>query len=378
MCKAQLTIVKDLLMKGNALYIPTALRKEILLRIHDGHMGIHKSIQRARDVVWWPGFTNDIKGYVSRCTECLEQKPNRPEPLIPSTLPQLPWEVVATDLAQRNGKDYLIIIDYYSRYPEVFLLPNSTASSNIIGRMKSAFARHGIPREVRSDNGPQYVSTEFQKFAQEYGFIHVKSSPRFPQSNGLVEGAVKIVKNIISRSSDPYIGLLSYRNSPLAELKYSPAQLLMGRKLRDTLPSYKDNLQPKTINTKDFKKLNKMSKLRQKRDYDRHQKVYERSDLIPLQKVWITDYNRYGVVKEKAETPRSYIVESEGKKLLRRNSYHLKEVPCETNKRANTTEEERGAVTTTQEDKISNDPKESDAVQTRSGRLVRKPDRLNL
>jgi transposase InsO family protein len=376
--RGDLTIVQDMIMKGNAMYIPSKLRKEILMRIHDGHMGIYKSIQRAKDAVWWPGITNDIKTYVSQCTACLEQKGNRPEPLISTPLPQLPWQVVGTDLAERGSQSYLIIIDYYSRYPEVFSLSNLTTSKVIIERMKSAFARHGIPQEVRSDNGPQYISNEFKKFSEEYGFRHVTSSPRYPQSNGQVEGSVKIVKNILSRSADPYLGLLSYRNTPLVELKYSPAQLLMGRKLRDTLPSHQSNLKPETVNVKDFTRLNDKSKERQKRDFDRRHRVVQRSELKPSQNVWIRDCQKYGVVRGTAETPRSVYVETDGK-TLRRNTFHLTEVPSTLMEGEENTEPNVNQTQGSGGDRPCSEQEIRDGVyKTRFGRVVRKPERLNL
>ncbi|XP_021340038.1 uncharacterized protein K02A2.6-like [Mizuhopecten yessoensis] len=85
----------------------------------------------------------------------------------------------------RNGRKNSLC-DYYSRYFEVGKLEN-TRSATVINQLKSFFARHGIPEEVRSDNGPQYSSKEFRKFAEDWGFDHKTSSPHYPQSNGLAE-----------------------------------------------------------------------------------------------------------------------------------------------------------------------------------------------
>ena len=82
-------------------------------------------------------------------------------------------------------------MDYFSRYVEVALLQSSQTSREVIRALKSIFARHGIPEMVRSDNGPQYDSAEFIKFAKDWSFHHVTSSPRFPQSNGAVERAIQ-------------------------------------------------------------------------------------------------------------------------------------------------------------------------------------------
>lgn len=97
------------------------------------------------------------------------------------------------------------------------------------------FARHGIPTEVMSDNGPQYSAEYFKKFAKEWGFSHTTSSPRYPQANGETERAARTVKDFLSKAADPYLALMEYRATPLAN-GYSPAELLMGRKLRTTDP----------------------------------------------------------------------------------------------------------------------------------------------
>ena len=92
-----------------------------------------------------------------------------------------------------NGVNYVVIVDYFSRYPEVIKL-RSTTSNTLIDAVKAVFSRHGIPESVHSDNGPQFSSREFAKFAASYGFKHTTSSLYFPQSNGLAERTVQTVK----------------------------------------------------------------------------------------------------------------------------------------------------------------------------------------
>ena len=100
-----------------------------------------------------------------QCRTCALHRDNKPEPLIATPLPDRPWQVVATDLFQIKGMDYLIVIDCYSSYVEVAAMTKTTKSSEVIRALKSIFARHGIPEQVRSDNGPQYDSAEFSHFA---------------------------------------------------------------------------------------------------------------------------------------------------------------------------------------------------------------------
>ncbi|XP_064469533.1 uncharacterized protein K02A2.6-like [Ornithodoros turicata] len=159
------------------------------------------------------------------------------------------------DLFFIKGRWWLAVTDYYSRFPEIAPL-RSTSSETVIEHCKSIFARHGIPDEVISDDGPQFSdaqSSAFKNFAATYKFRHTTSSPRYPQSNGLAEAAVKIFKNSLKETDDPYESLLAYRTSPLAN-GYSPSELLMGRKLRTTIPISPEVLLPKTPNYDDLRK----------------------------------------------------------------------------------------------------------------------------
>ena len=156
---------------------------------------------------------------------------------------------IGMDLLEWKGSSYLVIVDYYSRYIELV----SLTSSSTINHLKSIFARHGVPETVMSDNGPQYTAAVFKEFAKEYSFTHVTSSPKFPQSNGAVERAVKTVKGLLNKNEDPYLALISYRSTPL-ENGYSPAELLMSRKIQTPLPILPSQLKPKLPKIKQLRK----------------------------------------------------------------------------------------------------------------------------
>ena len=156
-----------------------------------------KCRQRAKDSVWWPGIRKDIDEVVSKCERCCKIRVQHPEPLIPTPLPGRPWQKVGTDLFEWKKNDYLLVVDYYSKFIEVAKL-SSTTATHVISHLKSIFARHGIPATVMSDNGPQYSATAFQTFAKEYEFEHVTSSPKYPQANGMAERAVKQERRSVS------------------------------------------------------------------------------------------------------------------------------------------------------------------------------------
>ena len=160
-----------------------------------------------------------------------------------NTTARLPWQMVATDLLELKGDHYLLAVDYFSRYPEVYKL-SSTTSNAIIAVLKSIFAHHRIPEILRSDNGPQYASKEFSKFAKSYQFNHLTSSSRFPQSNGQVEIMVQTIKRLLKHSVDLHLAVLSYRATPMPWCRLSPSDLCMGRMIRTTIPPVTKQLIP--------------------------------------------------------------------------------------------------------------------------------------
>ena len=131
-----------------------------------------------------------------------------------SFLPNHPWEKVASDLFELNGKTYLLVADYFSCYLEVQTL-TTTTSASVIRALKAIFSRHGIPAVLMSDKGPQYSSQKMKDFANQYNFKHVTSSPHYPQCNGMAERMVKTAKSLLEKSADPYLALLAYKTTRL-------------------------------------------------------------------------------------------------------------------------------------------------------------------
>ena len=181
---------------------------------------------------------------------------------------------------------YLLLVDYYSRYIEVNKLTSTTSASVIIA-LKAVFFRYGIPSSMVSDNGPQCASHEMKQFAESYGFTHVTSSPHYPQSNGLAERAVKAAKKLLEQSPDPYLAPLSYRATPLPWCRLSPAELMMGRRVRTDVPQVKEQFVSNWTHTMEFKKLNEKLKESQKRDYDKRHHVKDLPTLPDQLLVWV-------------------------------------------------------------------------------------------
>ena len=320
----EISVQDGLLMRGNRVVIPAALRLEMLDRLHTGHQGISKCRERARQSLWWPGLSRQLEELVKNCSVCRKCSNQRREPLIPAALPELPWQRVGTDLFEFKGRSFLLIVDYYSRFIEVARL-NRATSEEVILHTKGIFARHGIPEVVVSDNGPQYSSEAYAALARQFQFEHVTSSPHYPQSNGEAERAVQTVKNLLKKDGDPYLALLAYRSTPL-KCGFSPSELLMARKLRTNVPMTRGSLKPAVPDPTLLREREEQYRNRVQSNYDQHHGVRDLEPLSPGQTVWIPDRGEEAHIVQEADTPRSYEVQtSEG--TYRRNRRALIDLP---------------------------------------------------
>ena len=378
--RGHLTLVDDLLLYNDRLVIPLRLRVETLHRLHEGHLGISKTRRLAKSCVWWPTISSHIEEMVKRCRVCAMHRPEKKEPLLPSSTPKRPWERLAMDLFELRGETYLLVVDYFSRWPEIRLL-NSQSSSKTIQHIKSIFATHGIPDVVVSDNGGQFGSQKFANFADTYCFSHVTSSPKYPQSNGEAERSVQTVKNLLRKASDPYLALLMYRVAPLQN-GYSPAQLLMGRQLKTTVPVLPSTLLPSTPDYSVVMAKEAASKEQQRHHYNTRHGTKDLPPLQPGDSVWVRDMKRPGEVIGKHRQPRSYDIATQHGSI-RRNRSALIPLPDDdqpatpTGPVANTNTPQNEAEKITSN--TSNDTHEIPPCNTttrKSNRSVKKPSRL--
>ena len=190
--------------------------------------------------MFWPGINAELTELVTNCSACIENRSSlQLQPLINHEVPSEPWHKVGMHLFYLKGKNYLVCVDYYSNYPEVCLL-RDTSSTTVISHIKSIFARFGIPKIVVSDNGPQFSSSVFKQFARDWDFQHVTSSPKYPRSNSMAESGVKVAKGVFKKTylanEDPYLALLAYRSTSITKDDQSRAEKLFGRPARTNLP----------------------------------------------------------------------------------------------------------------------------------------------
>jgi hypothetical protein len=170
------------LVKGQRIIVPKALRKEMLQKLHAAHLGFDSMMRRAKEVIYWPAMQNNIKQKADTCKVCQELKPkNQKETLQQVDDGEYPWDRIGMDLFVIEGKWYLVIVDYFSGYIEVEFLPTQT-SHQVIVKLKMHCARYGIPRSIISDNGMQFASRELQTFTTKWAIKHTFSSPHHQQT----------------------------------------------------------------------------------------------------------------------------------------------------------------------------------------------------
>ena len=246
----ELTVLGKLVLRETRLVIPMKLRKQVLDLAHEGHQGIVKTKQRLRTKVWWPGIDRQAEQRCRTCHGCqLVGKPLPPEPLKRTEMPTQPWQDLAVDLLGPlpTGEYLLVVVDYFSRFFEVSVT-KSVTSGKMISCLEVMFATHGLPLSIKTDNGPQFVSEEFEVYLKDNNIEHRTSTPLWPQANGEVErqnrSLLKAMRVAHSEGRDwrkeLQKFLLGYRSTPHTTTGVSPAKLLFGREIRSKLPGVEE------------------------------------------------------------------------------------------------------------------------------------------
>ena len=177
-------------------------------------------------------------------------------------VPIHPWTKVATNIFYFKNDSYLLIFDYTSRFPIVHKL-TSTMAQQVASQMKLIFSEYGWPETKVSDNGPFYSAEIFTKLMRDYSMNHITGSPHYPQSNGLAEKYVQIVKNLFYKAkeegTDLYKSLMVYRNTSLIHKLQSPMQILQSQTARTQLPMSSAARTQQGLGCKQLRVNNKMN-----------------------------------------------------------------------------------------------------------------------
>ena len=245
----------NVILRGSRMVVPKALRERAISIAHEGHQGLVKTKQLLREKIWFPGIDDNVKNAIDKCIACqANSSGSRPDPLQMSPLPPEPWHTVHMDFCGPfpTGEYLFVVIDAYSRFPEVEIV-HSTSASAIIPKMDRIFSTHGIPLIIKSDNGPPFTSEEIKKYMEDNGINHCKITPLWPQANSEAENFMKPLNKAIRSvhaegktwKKQLYKFLLNYRTTPHCTTGFAPAELLFNRRVRNKLPQLTSSNQSK-------------------------------------------------------------------------------------------------------------------------------------
>ncbi|KAK3720291.1 hypothetical protein QZH41_007748 [Actinostola sp. cb2023] len=341
--KQELTVANGVILRGTRIIVPETLRQRMIMLAHSGHQGIVKTKRLLRDSVWFPGIDGMVEEMIKQCLPCQAANHNSSpacEPLKMSPLPQGPWQELSIDFCGPfpNGDYLLVVVDDFSRFPEVEIL-RSTSAKAVIPHLDSIFARQGIPDVVRTDNGPPFNSENFQMFATHLGFNHRKITPIWPRANGEAERLMRTLEKAIrtaviehkSWRQELFTFLRQYRATPHSTTGKSPSELLNGRKLKSTMPRLQQDQASPEVRQNDAKRKEQM-----KEYADRHNHA-RASDLKVGDKVLVKQQKKNKLstpfkpepleVKEKKG---SMITAHNAEYTVTRNTSFFKKIPSST------------------------------------------------
>ena len=356
--KNELSIACGVILRDHRLVIPESLRQKAVGISHASHQGIVKTKQLIREKVWFPGIDKQVERTVKSCVPCLSSvpRPIQREPLSMTLLPSGPWIEVAVDFAGPfPSSEYLVVVvDEYSRYPEVDVI-SSLSARTVISHLEAVFARHGIPQTVKTDNGPPFNGHEFRSFSEELAFHHRKVTPLWPEANGEAERFLQtiskhvrtsMVENVNWKAQLPQF-LMLYHATPHSSTKMSPIEAMTGRKMRCGLPEHPATI-PKGHETlhSHLKANDSTSKLKIK-DYGDEKRHTKPSTLTPGDHVLVkqpkpnklsTPFNPSPLTI--TQTKGSMITATNGSRRVVRNSSFFRRVPDSVPIKAKEEEEE--------------------------------------
>lgn len=249
--KCELSIQNGCVLWGSRVIVPKAGQENVLRQLHQCHPGVSRMKALARSYVWWPKLDKEVENIVRSCMTCQEHRNiPAPAPLHPWDWPDKPWSRIHVDYAGPfMGKMFFVLIDAHSKWMDVYPV-NSATSATTIECLRTSFSNHGL---LVSDNGTCFTSTEFKDFLSKNGIRHVTSAPYHAASNGLAERAVQTFERMMNKCPEGTLTgkvarvLFSYRVTPHTTTGLSPAELLLGRKLRCTLDSIHPGLDRKVM-----------------------------------------------------------------------------------------------------------------------------------
>ena len=295
--RLELSIENGCILWGSRVVIPPRVCEQLLNDLNLEQQGLARTKAFARSNLWWPKLESDIESLISCCVVCKFVQPKPPNaPMHPWSYTARPWKRIQADYAEKNGCYYLIVVDSYSKWLEVFSM-NSMTAGKTIDRLLSLIARYGLPEILVSDNGGKFVSEEFSNFLKTNGIQHLKIPPyHAATTNGQAERHVQTSKQRLpnhmlenDKSSEEHClanFLLSYHTTPNSKTGKSPAESMMKQSVHTRFSLLKPHMSTSMMDAQD--------KQREFRDKGMKMRTFQRGDTVMVRNVrggieqWIT------------------------------------------------------------------------------------------
>jgi len=233
----ELSVSRDnFITRGTRILLPSSLASKAIDLAHKGHLGINSMKRLLRRKYFFLGLDAMVEAKVASCQACcVNTDRSKQQPLAPTVLAEKAWDVIDVDYSSKtpSGDYAMLAVCERSRFPAIVLTRRLTADA-AIKALRTIFSKYGVPSEVKSDNGPCFISAAFKSFTKEMGFKHRLITPLWPPANGLAERFMRNINKIVrcalvedlkwTSCVNDY--LLNYRNVPHSGTGLSPNEMM--------------------------------------------------------------------------------------------------------------------------------------------------------
>ncbi|KAL2076396.1 hypothetical protein ACEWY4_028006 [Coilia grayii] len=232
--------------------IPNQLQKEVFNMLHGhslaGHFGSKRTIQNAVSRCYWPYMSRDITEWCLQCNACEARRPPIPHQQAPmqNIVTSMPFEKIAADLTElplshRGNRYVLVVMDYFTKYMNLYALPDQRATTVAKCLFEDYISRHGVPHSLHTDQGRQFDSDLVKELCAHLGIHKTRTSAYHPMSDGMVERANRSIKDQLAKflytkggEWDDHLRHVefAYNTSVHASTNHTPFFLNHGREAR--------------------------------------------------------------------------------------------------------------------------------------------------
>ena len=231
------------------LALPKSLRGDVLRELHNcrvsGHLGVTKTLQRARERFHWEGMETTVREWITQCAACVQKQ----KPLKSNRAPMkvynvgAPMERIAMDImgplpiSNRGNKYILCVGDYFTKWTTAIALPNQEAHTVATALIENVFSLFGLPRQLHTDQGRNFESKLIKELCEAFDIDKTRTTPYRPQSDGMIERFNRSLINMMARFTNknqkdwdeqiPYV-LLAYRSAIHESTGFTPNEVMFG------------------------------------------------------------------------------------------------------------------------------------------------------